>query len=307
MSKQFKILAFILVAFFIIYSLYYYSNYKVKGLEIIKDVDSLKETVISNNLDIFPGKKNILYSPAYEIANSKDRGNDSLLITNVSANNSGMATYNGPVSHSEKELSEMVEKRLNTRFSEVIDTSKKGNIVYAYTFFEFIPEHIFRFTNESLVWNGIDVKTMSGQVFHGSGIEIFHESGEYLVKIVNQYQQELNLAFIRRDSTLLEMFKKAELLKKIEPATSGYSIKLPLFDFSIIKEHDLPNNYIMAREKISFELNTVFNIFFSQNKKKGLKEINFDKPFLLYVKDKDATWPSLVLWVANSEILLERD
>ena len=137
-------------------------------------------------------------------------------------------------------------------------------------------------------------------------------------------KDEIILAKVKAGETLLETIHSVE--RTIE---NGYAqllqyddtLQIPKVDFDIkhsysellekpfLNESFTGYSIIKARQDIRFRLNEKGAMLKSEARIRAEcipKRLIFDKPFLLYLKEKQAKYPYLAIWVDNPEILLKQ-
>lgn len=133
-------------------------------------------------------------------------------------------------------------------------------------------------------------------------------------------KDEIYLAKIPPGQTLATTLQAAQT-QIAKPVTNGFRstigrgdrLLIPVLELSIAKDFDLSNQFIQASQTIQFRLDETGAILESEallmvadfepseyDPEKPRKLI-FDRPFLIWMQERNASAPYLVAWVANSE------
>ncbi|HBG48773.1 MAG TPA: hypothetical protein DDW90_04590, partial [Cyanobacteria bacterium UBA9971] len=155
---------------------------------------------------------------------------------------------------------------------------------------------------------------------------------EFIVKLTPKgSNDEIFLAKIPPKTTLADTLKYAQ--SKINIFSNDYledgdTLQIPKFDFKIDHSYDELvgkrflnrnfKNYVIAKaiQNTSFKLNEKGAILKSEAKiiimkdciavQKAPRKLIFNKPFLIYLKEKRAINPYLVIWVDNTDLLVKK-
>ena len=163
-------------------------------------------------------------------------------------------------------------------------------------------------------------------------IPYYKNSEEFVIKLTPKLSNdEIFLAKIQPKTTLADTLKFAQ--DKINLFNNDYlddgdTLQIPKFDFKIDHSYDELagkrllnknfNHYVISKaiQNTSFKLNEKGAILKSEAKIIMLescimqqykpKRLIFDKPFLIYLKEKQSKNPYLVIWVDNTELLVRK-
>ncbi len=147
-------------------------------------------------------------------------------------------------------------------------------------------------------------------------------------------KDEIYLAKIAPGQTLATTLQAAQT-QIAKPATNGFRttigggdrLLIPVLELSIVKDFDQlnglqfhdaqqqPGQIIQATQTIQFRLDETGSIVESEAviigdfgpseyDPKKARKLTFDRPFLLWMQERDASAPYLVAWVANSEWMM---
>ena len=157
------------------------------------------------------------------------------------------------------------------------------------------------------------------------------DSDEFIVKLSpKNSNDEIFLAKIQPKATLNETLKLSQSKTSL---TNVYlnehdTLQIPKFDFKIehsfkelvdkfLSNKNFPDYKITeALQNIDFKLNEKGAVLKSEAKivisktsymiKEEPKKLIFDKPFLIYLKEKQSSKPYLVIWVDNTDLLVKK-
>ena len=162
-------------------------------------------------------------------------------------------------------------------------------------------------------------------------IPYYKNSDEFIVKLTPKgSNDEIFLAKIQPKGNLSDTLKYAQSKINIfnnDYLEEGDTLQIPKFDFKIDHSYDELvgkrllnknfNRYVIAKaiQNTSFKLNEKGAILKSEAKiimqkciavQKAPKKLIFNKPFLIYLKEKRAINPYLVIWVDNTDLLVKK-
>jgi hypothetical protein len=156
---------------------------------------------------------------------------------------------------------------------------------------------------------------------YGSAPEIF------IIRLESKSaDDEIILACVQPEATLLKTIETvSEKVEHVSPSPlkTGDVLQIPRLDFDVdhsfrelIGLHLLNQGWekwfvARATQYISFKLNEKGAVVKSEGRivvKKGPqpRRLVFDRPFLIYLKQKGAEYPYLAVWVGNSELLMKQ-
>lgn len=174
-------------------------------------------------------------------------------------------------------------------------------------------------------YNPIDHAELAKQV----EVIDYRNDDDFIVSLLSkENNDELVLAKVQPGAGLDDTYR--EVVQRVEHGEKtalnrNDSVQIPVIDFIVDKEYSelLKKNLVnpgweqyflyQALQRIDFRLNEKGAILKSEAKigmtgsappPAKIKNLIFDKPFLLYMKEKGAENPYLILWVDNAEILL---
>ena len=157
---------------------------------------------------------------------------------------------------------------------------------------------------------------------------LFYDFGKtgfnFIIKLTsNSPDDEIILAKIEPKKTLLETIKSVnECIKNTKPRGLGHGdvLKIPKLDYDIGHQYSDIERYLAmwvdgpakAYQRIRFKFNEKGTIVKSEAAVGVEFEeivthfLNFDRPFLIYLKQKDAKYPYFAMWIDNSELMLKQ-
>lgn len=213
-------------------------------------------------------------------------------------------------------------------------------IAYAYLYKNLVFSPVFEDLKNPIKFNSLgNVKAFGIDKFEDKHRKIaeqitipyYKNSDEFIVKLTpKSSNDEIFLAMIPQKETLADTLKYAQGKINLFNNTSleeGDTLQIPKFDFKI--DHDYNElegkpllnknfkDYIISKaiQNTSFKLNEKGAILKSEAKigvdgcaraQKEPKKLIFDKPFLIYLKEKQSRNPYLVIWVDNTELLVRK-
>ncbi|KNY26193.1 hypothetical protein [Pseudobacteroides cellulosolvens] len=152
----------------------------------------------------------------------------------------------------------------------------------------------------------------------------YKNDNDFIVKLLPENtNEEIILAKVEPDATLHNTYEKvADRIKNSKPSNIGFtdSLRIPEVNVKVCDDfeelHDAINNQSLA----GFNITKAYqDVTFSLNKRGAslaseavilatsaivkTKQLDFDKQFLICLKEKEAENPYLVIWVDNSDIL----
>lgn len=146
----------------------------------------------------------------------------------------------------------------------------------------------------------------------------------FIIKLTSKSpDDEIILAKIESKKTLLETIKSVnECIKNTKPRGLGHGdvLKIPKLDYDIGHQYSDIERYLAmwvdgpakAYQRIRFKFNEKGTIVKSEAAVGVEFEeivthfLNFDRPFLIYLKQKDAKYPYFAMWIDNSELMLKQ-
>jgi len=162
-------------------------------------------------------------------------------------------------------------------------------------------------------------------------IPYFKNSDEFIVKLSpKSSNDEIFLAKIKPQSTLEDTLKYAQtklMFSKQVYFNEHDTLQIPKFDFKTEHSFDelLNKLFLNKNFKDYYISKAIQNIDFKLNEKGAIlkseakiimeltampssqpKQLIFNKPFLIYLKEKQAKNPYLVIWVENAELLVKK-
>ncbi|MDF2521412.1 MAG: hypothetical protein K0R84_2040 [Clostridia bacterium] len=157
----------------------------------------------------------------------------------------------------------------------------------------------------------------------------YQESGEFIARLKSTSEKdEIMLAKVKHGKTLLETINAVEERVENGEVTSlrdSEILKIPKLKLNI--EHSFTELEDKAVLNSGFEdyviEKAIQNIVFSLDEKGAVlkseakilmcgsaptirRNLIFDKPFLLYLKEKDAEYPYFAMWVDNPELMIKK-
>ena len=154
----------------------------------------------------------------------------------------------------------------------------------------------------------------------------YRDDDDFIIILTSEsFEDEIILAKITPASTLLKTIQAVE--KRIDEAEPDEmrnrdTLQIPKFNFDITHSYDeLIGKFFMARDFEDYFINEALqNIRFRLDEKGALlksearirgkpisprpKFLIFDKPFLLYMKEKNGVYPYFAVWIDNAELMV---
>jgi len=178
---------------------------------------------------------------------------------------------------------------------------------------------------ENYDWRNADQKK-ADQVY----ILDYKNNDDFIIRLkTKEIREELILAKIPPQKTLLETYthvrQRIANFKKITFLQERETLQIPIIDIKAAHQFaELGNQRILnknlsnmligqASQTIQFRLDETgaTAIFMAKMVVEGISDniprhLIFDSPFLLYLKEKKANYPYLIIWIENSELLVEK-
>jgi len=255
-------------------------------------------------------------------------------------------SYVATAGYGKEDIIAKINKSLNNKFGKespkVKDKLNPEDIIaYAYLYKNLVFNPAFEDLKNPIKFNSSNnVKAFGIEKFEEKHNKIaeqitipyYKNSDEFIVKLTPKgSKDEIFLAKIQPKTTLADTLKFAEsknILWSKESLEEGDTLQIPKFDFEINKSYDelvgkkLLNKYFAryyiakAIQNTSFKLNEKGAILKSEAKiimeltciptQKESKKLIFDKPFLVYLKEKHGKAPYLVIWIDNIDLLVKK-
>ena len=197
--------------------------------------------------------------------------------------------------------------------------------------FEGLDEPIyFQSNGESVKVKAFGIKEFSPdkekhQNFGKQVSVLFYDFGKtgfnFIIKLTsNLPDDEIIPAKIEPKETLLETIKSVnECIKNANPRGLGHGdvLKIPKLDYDIGHSYPDIEKYLgilaegpaKAYQGIRFKLNEKGAIIKSEAillMEGEIRSFVFDRPFLIYLKQKDAKYPYFAMWIDNTELMLKQ-
>lgn len=328
MKKQVYVLASILMVLFAFYSVYYYSNYRVRNLPIIASVSEYENSQIVRN----PSKdslsnQNLLYSPCLDLATNKVSSNDlNLTIDTPNANKQWVPKSEVPNKHciftkgrftdtTEKAIQNLQTKWFNDDFKVTFDLKKDQPFIFSHFYHLVIFKNQLRHYNPGLVFGSDTVKAV-----HGFGskeeqsyqtIKRYRSTKKPIITIQSENFGKLVLAKPEIQKSLYSAYRSInQTIQKNKGALlkPNDHLIIPLLDFHLTQQ--IPSlakkdqTSFKGIQKISLTMNAEFSVLNRPQERKTPDEIIFDEPFLVYYQKEEAQPPNLLAWISKPELLL---
>lgn len=213
-------------------------------------------------------------------------------------------------------------------------------IAYAYLYKNLVFNPAFENLKNPIKFNsaydvkgfGIDkVEDKHRKIAEQITIPYYKNSDEFVVKLTpNCSNDEIFLAKVAPKATLFDTLNYVQSKNNSanpEYLETGDSLQIPKFDFKLEKSYDeLVNKYLLNKNfKDYYIAKAIQNIDFKLNEKGAIlkseakivvamgclpaqqhKYLILDKPFLIYLKEKQSNNPYLVIWVDNADLLVRK-
>ncbi len=333
MQKQLYFLVLILVVFFVFYSVYYYSNYRVPNSPVINQMKDLNKSGMTFN----PWKDslkqlNIIYSPGSNLALKRyirykgkqlSDTNVSITLSKTQAHfnlgeipNNNFIYRHGRYSDSTSEVIKGLQKRwFGNKFVLQTDLEKQTPYIFTHTYKKVMFNNSFRLFNPGLVFKEDTVKAIEtfGNVSKGvlRGIKLYREGQNQIVVLQLEEGEKMVFAGIRGKNTLYQAYQ--EVSKKIqqnkgETLSKSHHLVIPIMDFHLLKKKPVldQEKALTILTKVSIGMNTEFSVLNTPETPPNRKKVWFDKPFLFFYKPKPTKSPYILAWISNPEILLRK-
>jgi hypothetical protein len=160
----------------------------------------------------------------------------------------------------------------------------------------------------------------------GKQVEIidYQNEDDFIIRLISSPEDEIVLAKVKPEDTLLETIDSIN--NRTNNGQKEYLIEndilmIPKFSFKLTHQYsEIIDKYIMnpdfshyqiveAMQDITFVLDERGAIlesesFLSTDKSANIsRSLVFDKPFLLYMKEKGAKYPYFAIWIENAELM----
>jgi hypothetical protein len=205
----------------------------------------------------------------------------------------------------------------------VLDSASAGTWAsYAYLFKELPFERAFKRMRRSFVFDGREVESFGiRQLLQEDKKEAkaanqvlvydYKSNDDFIVELQTQSKSDrLILAKIPPGRTLAETVATAwTRVQQSKPGSmqNHADFFTPVIDFDVLRHYHELARIGIALQQIRFKLSERGAILKSESvmvKAAALKNLVFDKPFLIMIQRTDASQPYFALWVANAELLV---
>lgn len=156
----------------------------------------------------------------------------------------------------------------------------------------------------------------------GRQVEVleYKDDSEFVIRLKSiRPNDEIVLAKVKPGDTLLETIKNVQKRageRRAWQLSKGDTLQIPKFDFDITHSYDeLLEIYCLwqvARQQIRFRLDEKGAVLKSEARIQVQPEeigrprhFVFDKPFLIYLKEKNAKYPYFAVWIENAGLLVK--
>lgn len=272
------------------------------------------------------------------LSNENSRTIDFLNKSNFTNDNLNESSFLAKAGLFDKNTNSEIEKELNQKFSEppnlIIDVPENSLYSIAYmhkkldfeAYFEREYATQLNFNNEQKV--DYFYHTFLKENLNDNSIIIndYINQNNFMIEIKSSNSTDhIILAKVPPKRTLLETYKyvnKRMSRNKINKPNSLDVIGIPYISFHIIKNYpeicglinneNIKNQEIgFAQQMIDFDLNekgitlTSYASFLKELSDSPAKQLFFDKPFMIILKEKDAKSPYFLMWVNNTELMVK--
>ncbi len=238
-------------------------------------------------------------------------------------------------------INQGLKNKFGNNAPKVKDQIKPLDIIaYAYLYKNLRFNPTFEPLNKPLKFNSIsDVQAFGIESFENKHqklaeqvkIPYYKNSDDFIVKLTPKNgNDEIFLAKIKHEATLKDTLTSVQ--NKLTFSRQVYlgdndTLQIPKFDFKLEHSYDeLAGKFLLNKNfRDYFISKAIQNIDFKLNEKgatlkseakiilqieciqlKQPKYMIFDKPFLIYLKEKQAKSPYLVIWVDNTNLLVQK-
>lgn len=251
-------------------------------------------------------------------------------------------SYIAEVGFKKDNLQNTINSLLNSKFhkSQGVDFSKFNDddiIAYSYLYKNLQFEKEFESLKKPMYFNegekGTEVKAFGIKEYSdkneklGKQVDVidYIEDNDFIISLKTKSEnEELILAKVKPENTLLETIKSVN--SRILSGKSGSLqdkdiLMIPKFSFNISHsyseligkpiQNDGFSDYRIAeaKQEMAFVLDERGAIVESSSflrASKGIgKHLLFNKPFLLYIKEKGSEYPYFAMWIDNSELMVK--
>lgn len=331
MKKQVYILATILLVFFAFYSVYYYSNYRIRNLPVISRVEKLnKSRMVRQPKTSALKDTNLLYGPCFQEASlakfprfknsfgkkanpwlPKDSG---WLEVGASPPNVHCICKQGVFNDTTPQALQLLQNKWFHDDFQVLTSLPDGTpYLFSHFYHKVIFKNQFRVHRNGIEFQNDTVKAINcyGDMAKGRQTVYVYRAGERpIITIESENGGRMVYAIPKRPSTLKESYETiTKVIKNQEGRilSDTSELVIPIMDFHLSER--LPG-LINGREqkvtgirRISLSMNAEFSAL---NKPEGSSKatITFDEPYLFFYNRKSDQRPYLLTWITDPELLL---
>ncbi len=330
MKKQVYVLATILIIFFAFYSVYYYSNYRVRNFPIIGLITDYKSSqIVRDPTADSLGEKNLLFSPCLDLATRKVTKEEAGFTLDTPNNKKHwLPKSNLPNKHciflkgmfsdtTSNAIQKLQTRWFSDNFKVNFDLNKGQHFLFSHFYHLVIFKNQLRHYKPGLVFGNDTVKAVhrfgNKNEQAQQSIKRYGSAHKPIITIQSKDFGKLVLAEPDIKKSLYSAFQSInQTIKRKEGMTlkANDHFVIPLLDFhltqkvpSIAKEGQKTYKGV---QKISLTMNAEFSALNKPMEPNDPNEIIFDEPFLIYHKKEKAQKADLIAWISNPEVLLNK-
>jgi hypothetical protein len=232
--------------------------------------------------------------------------------------------------------SQLKSKFNNAQYVNFDDMSEDDIIAYAYLYknlkfneeFESLKTPLyFQEGDNTIAVNAFGINDYSSKNEDmGKQVEIidYQNEDDFIISLISSPEDDIVLVKVKPENTLMETIDSVN--NRINSGQKEHLIendilKIPKFSFKLTHQYsEIIDKYIMnpgfshyqiaeAMQDITFVLDERGAILESRSLLTASKSVDtsrylvFDKPFLLYMKEKGAKYPYFAIWIENAELM----
>ena len=336
MKKQLYLLAVILMFFLGFYSVYYYSNYRVKNFPVRASFEKLDSTrLVSEPFGDTLSHQNLLYSPALnkafrllqdslsgEVKDTFNGSMDSVKLNNGSIPNENLVIHTGKYTDSTlAKIKGLENKWFQNNFTFDPGVRKGEFLAFAHCYMKVIFKNNFRHFSPGLIFKGQKVKALEYLPSRKSSgsyeLTVFKDTGGTRILEIDTKKGQLVYAFPSSKKSLYKAYSDVHRIignNKGRQTNNVEQLVIPALDFQLTGQLNYMENRmatihdkeVNAFQRMTLSLNAEFNALQPRGAKVIKSKIRFNKPFLLYFKREEAGFPYILAWIGNPEVLLSK-
>ena len=341
MKKPFIILALIMFGFLLAYSIFYYTNYQPVSTPLSSMIHKLDATDVTYDPQQELNNNNLIYTPGFQLVWQKFVKRHSKQAFTLSLQqkppklptrfkneqvfpNPYLIGYEGLYNDSaENRIKALVDFWFEEKYTPQFKFRTAKGLIFSYTNFKMILENKFRLAKEPIEFKDTKVRTLNylpPKSSKNKNVKLYQQ-GDFLGMQI-QVNDSTKIGLVQNNrahqNTLLQAYKGAlEKMNNINKKPIKRTIQFPAFNYYLVKNFkalepitvQYPSNTSLEQlkfkpyAKVALMINAKYNVL--QAPEQPSASIKFNKPFLLYIKHQDRSFPWLLQWVHNSQLMIK--